>query len=104
MRSIDYALATLAGFLNEPRTRDVVLILVGDHQPPAMVSGEGARWDVPVHVVSSRPALLDALAARGFQRGMNPARTPLMRMHELMPALVSAMDGPNGTAATRSGG
>jgi len=104
VRSIDYALATLAGFLNEPRTRDVVLILVGDHQPPAMVSGEGARWDVPVHVVSSRPALLDALAARGFQRGMNPARTPLMRMHELMPALVSAMDGPNGTAATRSGG
>ena len=77
-----------------------MLILVGDHQPPAVVSGEGAPWDVPVHVVSSRPALLDALAARGFRRGMNPARTPLMRLHELMPALVAAMDGAHGTAAT----
>ena len=41
VRSIDYALATLAGFLNEPRTRDVVLILVGDHQPPAIGERRG---------------------------------------------------------------
>jgi hypothetical protein len=101
VRSIEYALATLGGFIGQPRTRDVVLILVGDHQPPAVVSGEGAPWDVPVHVVSSRPGLLDALAARGFVSGMQPARTPLMHLHELMPALVAAMNGTRADLQSR---
>jgi phosphoglycerol transferase MdoB-like AlkP superfamily enzyme len=105
VHSMDYALATLGGFVSQPRTRDLVMILIGDHQPPAVVSGEGAPWDVPVHVVSSRPALLDALKARGFTAGLQPgSRTPLMRLHELMPALVAAMDGSRATtAAARSG-
>jgi hypothetical protein len=102
VRSMEYALATLGGFVGLPRTRDVVLVLIGDHQPPAVVSGEGAPWDVPVHVVSSRGAFLDALVAQGFTRGMHPRRQPLMRMHELMPALTSAMDGSRATIA-RSG-
>jgi hypothetical protein len=93
VRSMDYALASLGGFLALPRTRDVVLVLIGDHQPPAVVSGEGAPWDVPVHVVSSRGAFLDALTARGFSGGMHPQRAPLMRLHELMLALTAAMDG-----------
>jgi hypothetical protein len=93
IRSMDYALASLGGFTTLPRSRDVVLILIGDHQPPAVVSGEGAPWDVPVHVVSSRHAFLDALTAQGFVKGMHPQRKPLMRMHQLMPAITSAMDG-----------
>jgi len=55
------------------------------------VSGQGAPWDVPVHVVSSRGAFLDALVAQGFTRGMHPKREPLMKMNELMPALTTAM-------------
>ena len=104
VRAIDYALATLGGFVSQPRTRDLVLIVIGDHQPPAVVSGEGAPWDVPVHVISSRPALLDALRTRGFSDGVNPSRMPLMRLHELMPALVAAMNGPEAAhTAARSG-
>ena len=93
IRSMDYALATLGGFSGLPRSRDVVLILIGDHQPPAVVSGEGAPWDVPVHVVSSRRGFLDALTGLGFSRGMHPQRKPLMKMNQLMPAITSAMDG-----------
>jgi hypothetical protein len=93
LRSMDYVLTALGGFMGLPRSRDVVLILIGDHQPPAVVSGEGAPWDVPVHIVSSRRAFLDALTAKGFSRGMHPRRAPLMRLHELTPALTSAMNG-----------
>jgi hypothetical protein len=93
IHSMDYALASLGGFSGLPRSRDVVLILIGDHQPPAVVSGEGAPWDVPVHVVSSRRGFLDALTAQGFVTGMHPHRKPLMRMNQLMPALTGAMDG-----------
>jgi hypothetical protein len=104
VRAIDYTLTTLGGFVSQPRTRDLVLIVIGDHQPPALVSGEGAPWDVPVHVLSSRPALLDALKARGFSDGVSPGRVPLMRLHELMPLLVASMDGPQPThTAARSG-
>jgi hypothetical protein len=92
VQSIDYAFASLGGFVGLPRNRDVVLILIGDHQPPAVVSGEGARWDVPVHIISSRPLVLEALRARGFHDGMTPPRARLMKMHELMPALFSAFD------------
>lgn len=97
VHSIDYALTTLGGFLEQPRTRDVVLVLIGDHQPPAVVSGEGAPWDVPVHVVSRRGAFLDAMVAQGFARGMHPKRAPLMRMNELMPAMMSAMSARAGS-------
>jgi hypothetical protein len=100
--SIDYAFASLGGFVSLPRNRGVVMILLGDHQPPAAVSGEGATWDVPVHVISSTPAVLEALKARGFVEGLHPPRTRVMRMHELMPAMLSAFDGPQG-GATRSG-
>ena len=93
VRSMDYALASLGGFSGLPRSRDVVMILIGDHQPPAVVSGEGAPWDVPVHIVSSRQSFLDALTGVGFSRGMHPRRAPLMRMHQLMPAITGAMDG-----------
>jgi hypothetical protein len=104
LHSIDYALATLGGFVGQPRSRDVVMILIGDHQPPAVVSGEGARWDVPVHVVSSRRGFLETLEARGFTRGMSPRRESLMRMHELMPAVASAMDGTHAAAGVVASG
>lgn len=61
---MSYAYATLSGFLRGQADRDVVLILLGDHQPPAAVSGEGAPWSVPVHVIASRRAVLDAFGDR----------------------------------------
>ena len=45
-RAVSYALDTIAGFLRYRADRDFVMILIGDHQPPALVSGEGATWDV----------------------------------------------------------
>jgi hypothetical protein len=104
--SIDYALASLGGFLGLPRNRDRVLILIGDHQPPAVVSGVGAPWDVPVHVISSRPAVLEALEARGFHEGLHPPRPVIMKMHQLMPAVMGALDAGAAApaAAVPSGG
>jgi hypothetical protein len=69
------------------------MILIGDHQPPAAVSGEGASWDVPVHVITSRRALLDRLEAHGFQAGLKPAGPAVARMHALLPVLLDAFGG-----------
>jgi len=85
-----YSYATLAGYLRRTANRDVVMILIGDHQPPALVSGEGAPWDVPVHVITSRSGVLDRLVARGFRRGLAPSRPDLSKMHALLPVLLDA--------------
>ena len=73
VQAVAYDYATLAGYLRRARDRDFVMILIGDHQPPAAVSGEGAPWDVPVHVIASRPSMLDALRAHGFRTASRPA-------------------------------
>jgi len=88
--AMKYTYATLTGYLRANADRDVVMIVLGDHQPPALVSGEGAPWDVPVHVIASRRAVLDRLRTRGFRAGLTPARPAISRMHQLLPILLDA--------------
>ena len=90
VQALRYAYATVGGYLRLRGDRDLVMILVGDHQPPALVSGEGASWDVPVHVIAGRPALLDRLRDHGFADGLPPGGTTLARMDTLLPLLLDA--------------
>lgn len=96
VRALTYAYHTFAGYLRQRADRDLVVILVGDHQPPALVTGEGAPWHVPMHVIASRPEVLDRLVARGFTRGLAPSRPVRSKMHEVVPALLEAF-GDGGT-------
>jgi hypothetical protein len=90
VNAIAYDYATLAGYLRRHATQDFVMILLGDHEPAAAVSGERAAWDVPVHVIASRRQILDRLRARGFRAGLTPARPSLGHMHTLLPILQEA--------------
>jgi hypothetical protein len=90
VNAIGYDYATLAGYLRLHADRDFVMILLGDHEPAAAVSGEKAPWDVPVHVIASRPQILERLRARGFRSGLTPARPSLGHMHTLLPILLDA--------------
>ena len=102
--SIGYTLRTLAGFLRHRADRDLVLVVLGDHQPPAGVAGEHASWEVPVHVIASRPAVLDALAADGFAPGLEPPAGSAGPLHGLGPALLNAFIGREaGVHVARSG-
>jgi len=87
--AIAYDLTTIAGYLRLIGGRDVVMILIGDHQPAAAVSGEHASWDVPVHVIANRPAVIEKLRANGFVEGLVPTRS-LGKMNELTSMLLSA--------------
>ena len=91
--AVAYVHQTLAGFLRLERDHDLVVIVVGDHQPPALVSGEGQTWDVPVHVIASRTIrseMLDRLVTQGLNEGLEPAAPHVARMHELLPILLDA--------------
>jgi hypothetical protein len=86
-RMIEYQWRWLGDWLRRPQSRDTVFILVGDHQPTANISGEGASWDVPIHILANDPALLAGFVRRGFTPGMEPPRQPLGGLHDL-PALL----------------
>ena len=73
-----------------------MLIILGDHQPAANVSGEGASWDIPVHIIGRNRAVLDALKRSGFESGLYPRRAPIGRMNDLTPDLVKAFEGSPG--------
>jgi hypothetical protein len=92
--ALSYDLTTLAGYLERHTNPDLVMILLGDHQPPALVTGQGASWDVPVHVITSRTSIRERLLARGFRPGFTPERPSLARMHALLPILVEAFGDP----------
>lgn len=88
--AIGYTLTSLAGFLAHRAHEDSVMVVLGDHQPPAGVSGPEASWYVPVHIITGKPPIVDALLAQGFVSGLAPRQPAPRRMHELATQLLSA--------------
>ena len=94
--SFAYTFTYLTGYLEQRMPQGAVLILVGDHQPAASVTGPNARWDVPVHVVTGNGAVGGALFAAGFVEGVGlpPNGHASRKMHELAPIFLHAFDAP----------
>ena len=90
--SVEYFFDVLASYLRERANDDFVLIVLGDHQPAANVSGEGAPWDVPVHIISKHTGILKAMERRGFRARLTPMRPVVGKMSELAPWLLDAFD------------
>jgi phosphoglycerol transferase MdoB-like AlkP superfamily enzyme len=88
--SVRYAFEVLASYVRHRPDEHFVLIVLGDHQPAANVSGENATWDVPVQIVSDRPEVLAALKTVGFVNGTIPRERAIGRMHQLGPMLLEA--------------
>ena len=103
--SVAYTLEYLAGYLRERGPKQLVLILIGDHQPAASVTGVKARWDVPVHVITGRREIVDSLRDAGFVEGVGLARAqrPVSSMRDLTTLLLRAFDSRGGTPAYGSG-
>lgn len=101
--TVDYALAAIGDYIAR-FGRDAVFILLGDHQPAAIVTGPQASRDVPVHIVSADRALVARLAERGFDSGMLPdaraAGRPMSAMRDL---LVEVFGSPPAEAAPLPG-
>ncbi len=96
VNSVAYFLEVLASYLEKHATDDLVLIVLGDHQPAANVSGEDAPWDVPVHVITRRADILDALHREGFRDGLTPERPAIGKMNQLTLQLLNAFQGLTG--------
>ncbi|MGY1639964.1 CDP-alcohol phosphatidyltransferase family protein [Geodermatophilus sp. SYSU D00703] len=79
-RSVAYTLGCLVSYVTEHGDDDLVLVVVGDHQPP-LVAPADAGADVPIAVVSRDRAVLDRFAGWGWQEGLRPGPdAPVARM------------------------
>ncbi len=89
---INYNYQWLTGYLAQPAPRERIYVVLGDHQPAAAVTGEGANWDVPVHIISANPVLLQRLVASGFQPGLEPKGQSLGKLFDLTRLLMNVFD------------
>ncbi len=71
-RSIAYALSAMTGFAQHYVDDHTLLIVLGDHQPAPLVTGDDAPRTVPVHVISGDPDLVRAFVQWGFEPGAYP--------------------------------
>jgi hypothetical protein len=80
--SIAYSLGSLVSFVQESHDDNLVLVVLGDHQPASVVSGRGASHDVPVTVIAHDPAVTARVGEQwGWPEGLSPrAGAPVWRM------------------------
>ena len=93
-QSIQYSLSALVSFVRTYPDPNLVLVVLGDHQPSTIVSGDHAGHDVPVSVVAHDPAVLDRIAGWDWQPGLRPgADAPVWRMDAFRDRFLDAFDG-----------
>ncbi|WP_026340721.1 hypothetical protein [Thioalkalivibrio sp. ALJT] len=71
-QSVRYSLEVTGAYAAEHVDDRTLFLMLGDHQPAALITGQEASWAVPVHVISGDPELLEPFLARGFVPGMQP--------------------------------
>ncbi|HEX4717000.1 MAG TPA: hypothetical protein VH300_00605 [Thermoleophilaceae bacterium] len=71
-QSIDYSLNALISFVRTYRDPNLVMVVLGDHQPWAIVSGAAPNHNVPTSIVAHDPAVLKRIAGWGWNPGLRP--------------------------------
>ncbi|MEJ3651921.1 sulfatase [Actinomycetes bacterium KLBMP 9759] len=80
-RSIEYSLQSLVSYVENFGDDNLVLVLLGDHEPAPIITGDGAGRDVPITVVTRDADVLQRVGGWGWQVGMRPAPdAPVWRM------------------------
>ncbi|MDR7090212.1 hypothetical protein [Cellvibrio fibrivorans] len=98
--SIEYALQTIASYVMNYGDDNLVLLVLGDHQPAPIVTGDSGHLtssarDVPIHLIARDPKVIDAVAHWQWTPGMLPAAdAPVWRMDELRNRLIETFSLP----------
>ncbi|MFB9867120.1 alkaline phosphatase [Vreelandella sulfidaeris] len=71
--SVDYAVKVTGRWAERVVDDRTLLIVLGDHQPAPLITGDNASAAVPVHIISADASLLAPFKAHGFVPGTLPA-------------------------------
>lgn len=93
-KSVEYTLGALFSFLHTYDQPDMVVVVVGDHQPARIVSGPDAGHDVPITIIAKDPAVFDGIASWGWEAGVHPSPgAPVWRMDDFRDRFLDAFSG-----------
>lgn len=70
--SVGYSVAVSGQWAARRLDEDSLLILLGDHQPAPLITGNNGGMAVPVHVISGDPQKLTPFVSQGFIDGTRP--------------------------------
>jgi hypothetical protein len=80
-RSVEYTMGALFSFLTTFDDPNLVVVVLGDHQPATVVSGVGANHEVPISIIAKDPTVIDRIGSWKWQPGVLPTSTaPVWRM------------------------
>lgn len=89
--SVSYSIESLVGLVQQAHDDDLVLLVLGDHQPSGVVSGPQASHRVPITLVAHDPAVTARIAGWGWQDGMRPTGSaPVWRMDAFRDRVLTA--------------
>ena len=71
-RSVEYTLRTLFSYVQQYGGKNLVMVVLGDHQPATVVSGLDASHDVPISIIAHDPAVMRRVQGWGWVDGMRP--------------------------------
>lgn len=98
--SIAYSLDALTSFVQQLHDRDLVLVVLGDHQPASIVGGPGVSHDVPVSIIAADSAVMERTADWGWQKGLRPdAAAPVWPMDAFRDRFLTAYGPPPSTSS-----
>lgn len=93
--SIQYALDNLVSYLTNYGDDNLVVLVLGDHQPAPIVTGETSNRDVPVHLIARDPEVMKLVADWSWTESMLPSDdAPVWRMNEVRDRFISAFSTP----------
>ena len=71
-QSVQYSMTALTSWVTQLNDPNLVLILLGDHQPHSTVSGNAPDNYVPISIVTRAPSVLQQMSSWHWQNGLLP--------------------------------
>jgi hypothetical protein len=93
LASVAYDLKVLGDWIPRAVKGGALVIILGDHQPPALIGAASASHDVPIHVLSRDPEIVRRVAGEGFTDGAFPIAS-VGSMSDLLPHFLDAVSTP----------
>lgn len=101
-KSVEYEFRVLTEFIERDPSKDLLIIIVGDHQPRLESNAPGeVTLNTPVHVLTTDPATLELFLEAGATKGMMPKPGATMAHEGLFSLIVWAMAQAHGDAVSK---
>jgi hypothetical protein len=101
-KTVEYEWRALTDFLVADPSKDLIVIVLGDHQPRLESNAPGeVTFHSPVHVIARDPNFVDRFADLGFQPGMYAVPRGALQHEGLFSLLVTKLAEAYGTPETR---